>query len=219
MTAAGVLARAHAAGLAVAAEGGNLRLRGPVKPPADLLAELRAHKAEVLALLTAPPNDPLPDAADPWGLSATDRTEALARLSVPPADAPALLHHLRDVLHCRVALEGDQVTIRPTHRCPPAVVAAALAVAGDLRALLEAEAPEPMPIPPSENQVEELAAALADRAVASGAVRFNGGREAAMPYFRGQARNLLSVSNDPMVRGLLVGFERHRAGERQHEQP
>jgi len=51
LTAAALLARAHAAGLIVVAEGDNLRLRGPLEPPADLLVELRAHKAEVLALL------------------------------------------------------------------------------------------------------------------------------------------------------------------------
>jgi hypothetical protein len=126
LTAAGLLARAHSAGLVVVAEGGNLRLRGPVKPPADLLAELRQHKPEVLALLTAPANDPPAESADHWGLTQIDRAEALARLRPPPTDAAALLAHIRDVLQRRVTIEGDRVTIRPTHRCPPVVLAAAL---------------------------------------------------------------------------------------------
>jgi hypothetical protein len=51
MTAAKALACAHAAGLTLIAEGNRLRWRGP-QPPPDLLTDLRAHKAEVLALLS-----------------------------------------------------------------------------------------------------------------------------------------------------------------------
>ena len=60
--------------------------------------------------------------------------------AAPPADPAALLAHLRGPLSCQVTLTGDTVTISPPHRCPPAVLAAALAVERDLRALLEAEA-------------------------------------------------------------------------------
>ena len=66
-------------------------------------------------------------------------------LPPPPADAPALLTHLRDVLHCRVWLDGATVRIGPTHRCPPAVLAAALAVVGELRGILEAEGADFLP--------------------------------------------------------------------------
>jgi hypothetical protein len=57
----------------------------------------------------------------------------------PSVDAAALLRQLRDVLSCRVRLEGDLVTIGPTHRCPPEFVEAAMAVVGDLAAILRAE--------------------------------------------------------------------------------
>jgi hypothetical protein len=60
----------------------------------------------------------------------------------PPPPLPtapaALLAYIRDVLHCRVTLAGDTVLIQPTYLCPPPVVAAALAVVGDLRAILRA---------------------------------------------------------------------------------
>jgi hypothetical protein len=52
LTAAVTLARARAAGLALTAEGGRLHWRGP-QPATELLAELRAHKAELLALPAA----------------------------------------------------------------------------------------------------------------------------------------------------------------------
>jgi hypothetical protein len=61
-------------------------------------------------------------------------------ISPLPTGAAKLLGYLRDVLHCRVTLEGGVVTIRPTHRCPPDVVAAALAAEGGLRAILQDEA-------------------------------------------------------------------------------
>ncbi len=56
-----------------------------------------------------------------------------------PTEAAALLRYLRDDLHCLVWLDAEVVRIGPTHRCPPRVVAAALAVVGELRALLDAE--------------------------------------------------------------------------------
>lgn len=55
MTAAAAIERARAAGLRLAATGaGTLRLEADAEPPADVLADLRRHKAEVLALLRAP---------------------------------------------------------------------------------------------------------------------------------------------------------------------
>lgn len=218
MTAAGLLTRAHAAGLAVVAEGGNLRLRGAVKPPADLLAELRTHKADVLALLTAPANDQAPESADHGGLTEIDRADALARLLPPPAAAPELLAHIRDVLHCRVTLEGETVAIRPTHRCPPAVLAAALKAEGDLRALVASEAPEPIPMPATEEQVEDLAAALLAHADACPATTIPD-QAAALRYFRSQARGRLASTNDAMARGLLVGWERHAGTMAVHGRP
>ena len=46
-----------------AKEGGKLGVRPP--PPSDLLEELKAHKAELLALLSASPaNDPAPSGGE-----------------------------------------------------------------------------------------------------------------------------------------------------------
>ena len=160
-----------------------------------------------------------------------------------PTAPAALLAYIRDVLHCRVTLEPDRVSIQPTFRCPPSVVAAALAVVGDLRRILEAEggdsldailsaggdgdavsldlpggrvlpaeAAATVACEPTEAEVEALAAALADRAEATPGVGFVGGRETAMAYFRGQARNRLGATSDPMARGLMLGFERRRGG-------
>lgn len=56
-----------------------------------------------------------------------------------PSNAAGLLHYLRADLCCRVWRAGDMLMIGPTHRCPPAVVVAALALRGELGALVAAE--------------------------------------------------------------------------------
>jgi TubC N-terminal docking domain len=147
---AAALARLRNLGVTVEARGDWLALRPASAVPADLLAALRAHKAEVLALLAAsdaevaqPPSRPA-QAGDKWGLTATDRAEALTRLRAPglsiPTDASALLRYLREDLYCRVWVDGDLLRIGPTHRCRPAVVEAALAVVDELRLIVEGEA-------------------------------------------------------------------------------
>ncbi len=111
-------------------------------------------------------------------------------VSPPPADAPRLLRYIQDTLHCRVTVEGDQVKISSAHRCAPNVVAAAQAVAGDLRAILDLRNEAPYAARhPSEAEVENLAAALA----ANPAHRIID-RDIAMQYFRGMARNQLHRS-------------------------
>ena len=135
MSAAAALARAHAAGVVLEVEGGNLRLRGAEKPPADLLAELRTHKAEVVALLTAD--------ADPLPLST-----ALA-----------------------------------------------------------------LPVIPLAVMVEAMAEAMAANPV----YRITN-REKAMDYFRGVARNRLAATEDPLARGLMLGWERHKGTMVVHSQ-
>ena len=60
MTAAVVLARLHALGVAGVARGDSLALRPASAVPAELLAEVRACKGEVLALLAANDTAPMP---------------------------------------------------------------------------------------------------------------------------------------------------------------
>ncbi len=163
MTAAAVLARLHDLGVTAEARGDRLALRPASAVPSDLLADLRQHKADLLALLAVPANDPAPV----FG-------ELAGAYSAP------------DVLADRAAIAA------------------------------EVEGTMPSPLPPPVDIVEALAQALANRAEATPGVRFIGGREAAMPYFRGQARNRLSSTNDPMARGLLLGWERHRAAMVEH---
>ena len=64
MSGAAALARARAAGLTLTAEGDRLRWRGP-PPPAEVLAALRRHKAEVLAQLAANDGPPVLPPASP----------------------------------------------------------------------------------------------------------------------------------------------------------
>jgi len=129
MSAAAALARAHAAGLTLEVAGDRLRWRGP-PPPNGLLDDLRQHKSEVVALLTALAND-RPDPAVSLAPAAS--------LPPLPTDTAGLLAYVRDVLHCRVSPEGDEVKIRPTHRCPPEVVEPLWAVAGEIATLLREE--------------------------------------------------------------------------------
>jgi hypothetical protein len=112
VTAPGVLARAHAAGLAVVADGGNIRLRGAVKPPADLLADLRTHKADVLALLTAPEVLPF--------CSSNPRVPQDEATASPAALAGFLDHP--DALDDRAAIAADTWPAgpRPAAAEPPA---------------------------------------------------------------------------------------------------
>lgn len=55
MTAADLLERAQAAGIELIPNGDKLRVRADQKPADDLLAELRAHKGELLVLLDGRP--------------------------------------------------------------------------------------------------------------------------------------------------------------------
>jgi hypothetical protein len=134
------------------------------------------------------------------------------------------------------------VRIAPPHRCPPNVLAAALAVVPELRTILEAEGGDllgaggdgdamPLDLPagralaaeppgiaacaPTKEQVEALAAAMLAQADACPATTLPD-REAALRIFRSQARGRLASTNDPMARGLLLGFERHQAAMAVH---
>ena len=89
MTAAAAVARLRALGVTAEARGDRLALRPASAVPPDLLADLRALKAEVLALLaandaaTAVPVSPTAEASDAWGMTAADRAAAMARLRSP----------------------------------------------------------------------------------------------------------------------------------------
>jgi hypothetical protein len=90
VSAAAVAARAEAAGLTLAAYGTRLRWRGP-QPSPELLAELRAHKTELLLLLDARPAVPAatPPPATP-AQAAEEKSDraAIAAEGAPPATAP-----------------------------------------------------------------------------------------------------------------------------------
>jgi hypothetical protein len=137
--AAALLSRLDALDVSAVADGIALRLRPASAIPPDLMANLRAHKRELLALLAASDHDR-------WGLTAAARAQALARLNartlplrshraagaspagsqdgpldpLPPTTAPALLVYIRDCLQCRVTLAGNLIMIAPTWRCPRA---------------------------------------------------------------------------------------------------
>ena len=168
-TALSIIARLREAGATLECkDGGRVRFSAPAPLPTALLAEAREHRDAIAAALTANANK-LPAAGgvvSSWGLTAEERTAALARLrpqrsqaiaavvtagtflaepqeelpdTLPPAAAPALLAYIRDRLRCRVTLVGNLVMIAPTWRCPPRAVAAAQRVAPQLRELLQAE--------------------------------------------------------------------------------
>ena len=88
-----------------------------------------------LSALLAEGDSPEKAAAGTTAPPANDPTPA----TPPPSDPADLLRHIRDVLHCRVSLAGEVVTIRPTHRCPPPVLAAVVAALPAVKAILQAE--------------------------------------------------------------------------------
>ena len=55
VNAAEILDRATSAGIEIFLIGDRVRVRAPQRPPDDLLAELRQHKADLLALLDTRP--------------------------------------------------------------------------------------------------------------------------------------------------------------------
>ncbi len=111
MSGAAALAAAHAAGLTLTAEGNRLRWRGP-PPPAEVLAALRRHKGEVLALLAAndltpvlPPASPEQEEAERRDRAAIEAVDggtdpACWRLADHMAHA-AMLRGLQDVALAR----------------------------------------------------------------------------------------------------------------------
>ena len=164
-----IIARLREAGATLECkDGGRVRFSAPAPLPAALLAEAREHREAIAAALNADAHKP-PGAGGvviSWGLTAEERTAALARLrpqrgqaiaavvtsdalraapqdgspdSLPPVAAPALLAYIRDRLRCRVTLAGNLVMIAPTWRCPPRIVEAAQKVAPQLRDLLQTE--------------------------------------------------------------------------------
>ena len=74
MTAAALLTQLSGLGVSAWADGAALRFKPASLVPPDVLADLRAHKAELLALLTAPDIQPAPEPetppaepiAEPW---------------------------------------------------------------------------------------------------------------------------------------------------------
>jgi hypothetical protein len=66
-----------------------------------------------------------------------DATQLAPPPALPiPTEAGKLVAHVRDILHCRLTLENDELTVRPNHRCPPAVLAALIAVWPEVVALI-----------------------------------------------------------------------------------
>jgi hypothetical protein len=96
MTPETVLKRLHALGVSLRAEGETLRLRPLSAVPPDLLAEAKARKAELLALLRAaepvpPPPPELPPGAADW-LAARTTPEPGCCVGVGDAVADFLAH-------------------------------------------------------------------------------------------------------------------------------
>ncbi len=90
MTARALLARLDRDGTTAWTEGGRLHLRGR-QPTPDLLAELRASKAEVLALLATPDPDPpaaCRSAAAPDPEDWTPAVCAIRAARLPPLGSP-----------------------------------------------------------------------------------------------------------------------------------
>lgn len=109
MSAAELIHRASVAGVEMAlSQEGGLRLRADFEPPAELLAELVAHKIEIIAVLSAA-NDPMLSSA--W----------LARVAGLLGTRPAVLmeeghlepHDLVELADVDVVLVADTIRASP----------------------------------------------------------------------------------------------------------
>src|SRR4051812_468243 len=91
-----LLARAATAGVEIRVEDGRLRIRALASPPADLMAELRASREDIIAALTPPPA--LAPFSFDWGalVSAPDGypPELLSEEPLPEPFVLALPMHL-----------------------------------------------------------------------------------------------------------------------------
>lgn len=123
MTAVALLAQLSGLGVAAWADGATLRFKPASLVPPDVLADLRAHKAEVMALLTAPivPAMPSPSAAI-LGLFPADRGY-LARQPVQAAPAIATNPDVAEghiaALAAAVAAQGGAGEALPLPHWPP----------------------------------------------------------------------------------------------------
>jgi hypothetical protein len=162
VTAAVLLSRLGDLGVAVRADDGLLRLRPASMVPPDLLAEVRAHKAEVLALL------------------AMHDAPVVVADTLPPATAEQAADEAAD----RAAIAAEPLL----HDSPPANE-------------------------PHSDMVEAMAVAMA-RNMMKSAIYAGTDADAALIYCRSQAVRRLTLTNDSMVRGLLLGWERHRQRQR-----
>jgi hypothetical protein len=73
----------------------------------------------------------------------------------------------------------------------------------------------PLPVIPLAEQVEAMAQAMMANPVHHGITN----REKAMEYFRANALTRLCATSDPLARGLLLGWERHRGAMAVHSRP
>lgn len=106
-----------------------------------------------------------------------------------PAEAAALLAHLRHELLCRVTVENGLLLIRPAIRCPAAVLAAIMMVEAEVVALVAAPLATVV-YQPTEAEVETMAQTTFDAMNRNPACRITD-PDTAMAYCRGMAVNRL----------------------------
>jgi len=115
MSAARLLETARAAGLSFEVVGGDLIVEADRDPPADLLAALREHKAELLELLVPRHAEPL-EPCEPVLLSDGRRWHRLRAVEIPasaPQDIVALMDNSRSRHVVLVADGHDLIVVEP----------------------------------------------------------------------------------------------------------
>ena len=150
-------------------------------------------------------------AFDPWAAlkcKAGDTPPANVANSANPA--PAALHRLAELAGLAGRASPSLKTTIEPRTSPPAVATSPSDADDDPPPLTTTL----LPVIPLAEQVEAMAQAMMSNPV----YRITN-PEKAMEYFRANALTRLYATSDPLARGLLLGWERHRGAMAVHSRP
>jgi hypothetical protein len=139
-----LIENARAAGCSIEIEGGDLVVEADCDPPADLIASLRRHKAELIAFLLPSPSTPAPS-VEPDELSLLRDGRRLHRFraaDILASPSPIVAVLMEDARSRGAVLVADGVmliVVEPRRVLPPDLIAKLHSNAGSIIGVLRGE--------------------------------------------------------------------------------